>query len=126
LDRRSFVAAVPGDFRFGPGQLSYRARGDAASGERPDENSVIESKAKRKFWLVVQDCLHLVHGLPQKDALKLSADLRERIESAPPGISSDVFYHAEPFDVANDIVGKQLDQRDYQGAYDKILDKHGW
>jgi hypothetical protein len=87
---------------------------------------MIDTTTKDAFWLVVQDCLSRFHGVPPNGARKLSADLRERIEHPPTGMSSDIFYHAEPFDVANDIVGKPLDLGDYQGVYDEIVSKHGW
>ena len=52
--------------------------------------------------------------------------MRRRIEQAPPGRSGDLVYHAEPFDVANDIMQKDLDVSNYQAKYDGILARHNW
>ncbi len=88
----------------------------------------IGKKAKDAFWNVVEDCLVEVHGLPRQDAHQRSMDLRTRIESPLPGIgiSSEIFYHADPFDVACDIVGNQLDILQYFPQYDPILERHNW
>jgi hypothetical protein len=87
---------------------------------------VIDIKAKDTFWAVVEECLTAIHGLAKPEAHRRSLDLRTRIESAPSGMSSDIFYHAEPFDVACDIAGKQLDLSQYRGQYDPILQQHNW
>ena len=64
---------------------------------------MIEIKAKDTFWEVVEECLTTIHGHAKLVAHGRSLDLRTRIESAPLGMSSNIFYHAEPFDVACDI-----------------------
>ena len=87
---------------------------------------MIDAKAKDTFWEVVEGCLIDIHGLSQHEAHRRSIDLRTRIESAPVGISSDIFYHAEPFDVACDIVGRQLDLSQYRRQYEPILHRHNW
>ncbi len=87
---------------------------------------MIDPKAKDAFWEVVEDCLVEIHGLSKPDAHKRSMDLRTRIESPPTGMSSDIFYHDEPFDVACDIVGRQLDLSQYRPQYDPILNRHNW
>ena len=87
---------------------------------------MIDSKAKDTFWDVVEDCLIEFHGLSRVDAHKGSMNLRGRIESPPSGMSSGIFYHAEPFDVACDIVGKSLDLAEYRRKYDPILTRHNW
>jgi hypothetical protein len=87
---------------------------------------MIDPKAKNTFWDVVEECLIEIHGLPRPDAHQRSMDLRSRIESPPSGMSSDIFYHAEPFDVACDIVGKPLDLAEYRRQYNPILSHHNW
>ena len=82
--------------------------------------------ARDTFWQVVEDCLTDIHGLPPSEARRRSHDLRAEIESPPPGLSSDIFYHAEPFDVACDLAGNQLDVLQYRDRYDLILDRHHW
>ena len=87
---------------------------------------MIALKAKDAFWDVVEESLVEIHGLAKPDAHKRSMDLRTRIESPPTGMSSDIFYHAEPFDVACDIAGRQLDLSQYRLQYDLILNRHNW
>jgi hypothetical protein len=87
---------------------------------------VIDTKAKDTFWEVVEECLITIHGLAKLEAHRRSLDLRIRIEGTPSGMSSDVFYHAEPFDVACDIAGKQLNLSQYRRQYDSILQQYNW
>ena len=87
---------------------------------------MIDSKTKDVFWEIINECLVEIHGLSQREAHKRSLDLRTRIESSQAGISSDIFYHAEPFDVACDIAGKQLDLSQYRPQYEPILNRHNW
>jgi hypothetical protein len=87
---------------------------------------MIDPPAKDAFWDVVEECLIEIHGLSQSEAHRRSADLRTRIESPPSGMSSDIFYHAEPFDVACDIVGKPLDLSQYRPQYEPILSRNNW
>ncbi len=81
---------------------------------------------KDAFWEVVEDCLTDIHGLSRSEARRRSHVLRAEIESPPPGLSSDIFYHAEPFDVACDLAGNRLDIWQYRGQYDLILNRHHW
>ena len=87
---------------------------------------MIDPQAKDAFWHVVEVCLIEIHGLSQSDAHGRSMALRARIESPPSGMSSDIFYHAEPFDVACDIAGSQLDLSQYRQQYEPILSRNNW
>jgi hypothetical protein len=87
---------------------------------------VIDIKAKDTFWKIVEECLITIHGLTKPEAYRKSLDLRTRIEAAPAGMSSDIFYHAEPFDVACDIAGNQLDASQYHQQCEPILHRHHW
>lgn len=82
--------------------------------------------AKDAFWAAVEDCLVELHALPRLRARALSDDLRRQIEMPPVGMSSDIFYHAEPFDVACDIAGQSLDLTNVRSQYDAILTTHNW
>jgi hypothetical protein len=87
---------------------------------------MIDQKAKDAFGDVVEDCLVEIHGIPRPAAQKRSLDLRARIESPPSGMSSEIFYHTEPFDVACDIAGKPLDLSQYRPQYEPIASRHNW
>lgn len=87
---------------------------------------MINSKSKDAFWDVVEDCLVEIHGLSKLRAHQRSQDLRTGIETPPAGMSSEIFYHAEPFDVACDIADIQLDLSQHRSQYDHILNRHNW
>jgi len=88
--------------------------------------SAIPEKAKDAFWAVVEDCLVEIFGLKKQDAHQKSIGLRTRVEVPQPGIFNEIFYHAEPFYVACDIAGKELDVSSYQSQYDNLLSRHNW
>jgi hypothetical protein len=83
-------------------------------------------QAKDAFWGAVRDCLIDFHGVPPVDADVLCTDLRRKVESPPTGMSADVIYHDEPFDVACDLANRPLSLSHHQAAYDQILAKHNW
>lgn len=87
---------------------------------------MIDTKAKETFWQVVEECLIEIHGLSKPEAHRRSRDLYTRIEATPAGMSSDIFYHAEPFDVACDMAGRQLALSQYRRQYDPIVQRHNW
>ena len=87
---------------------------------------MIRTKTKDCFWNVVEECLKIFHGIGKEDAREKVSALREKIESPAAGMSSDIFYHSEPFDVACDLAEKRLDLSDLRERYNAILDKYNW
>lgn len=87
---------------------------------------MIDAKAIECFWQVVKACLMEFHSLSEPEAVEKSTALRRRIESAPTGMSSDIFYHAEPFYVACDIVEKDLDLSEHWERYSAMLAVQRW
>jgi hypothetical protein len=87
---------------------------------------MIDKKAKDTFWGVVEDCLVEFHKLSKHDARQESLYLRTQIKSPPPGLSSEIFYHNDPFYVACDMMGNQFDLSQYYPKYDTILNQHNW
>ena len=92
-----------------------------------------KSQIKRKtrtdrdeFWRIVAECLVKFHRVPHRTARSRTHRLRERIESAPRGISTTIFYHSEPFDVACDLAEKELDFIRFRERYECLLKQHGW
>ena len=67
---------------------------------------------KKDYWLVVRECLIVFHGVSKNEAKRMAVSHRREIESAEPEIKIDVFYHNEPFDVACDIKGHQIDMNE--------------
>ena len=87
---------------------------------------MIDRRAKDSFWAVVSDCLVEVDGLPRAKAETRSNELRKRVERPSRDDSADIFYHAEPFDVAQDIAGEERDHSKYRTQYEEILARHNW
>lgn len=76
------------------------------------------------FWRVVEDCLIQFHRFPARIAIQATDDLRTRLRSAPAGLRSDVVYHAEPFDVACDIAGREVAGYGIASDYERIVALH--
>ncbi len=82
--------------------------------------------AKEAFWSVVKDCLVQFHDLEIHAAEKKARTLRQKVEGTAEDHYLDIFYHAEPFDVACDIAEHQLDLSEYYPKYKKLLVKYNW
>jgi hypothetical protein len=87
---------------------------------------MIQSQSKDAFWGVVRDCLTTFHQKDPMDADKLCVDLRLQVESPPAGMSDEMIYHDEPFDVACDLANNPLELAIYRAPYDAILARHNW
>jgi hypothetical protein len=92
----------------------------------PPPHANIDARARDAFWGAVVDCLEQFHGKSKPDAQALANDLRARVERPPPGIDGDLIYHAEPFDVACNLAGVELDPDSYRRPYELILRRHNW
>jgi hypothetical protein len=87
------------------------------------------AEMQESFWSAVRGCLVSFHGLSDIEAVRSVAEFRSRLEEAPPGVPLDMIYHAEPFDVACDLAGRQLDWAEVRSEYLDLLDrtaKHAW
>src|SRR5438105_14228141 len=88
---------------------------------------------KDDYWGVVQDCLTDLFQVPPADAVALCNDRRAEVEFAPKGVRSNVFYHREPFDVAEGLAARRgvrptapaLSDPAVNQGYLKILARHG-
>lgn len=87
---------------------------------------MIDATARAKFWHVVEDCLIKLFSQSPEKARQLWVELSRQIESPPDGLPSEMFYHAEPYDVACDLAGQVPEwDRDRQ-AYELIVQTHKW
>lgn len=81
---------------------------------------------KEAYWAIVTDCLERFHNFSRWEALSASRELRDVIESPryedapPPGYSSELFYHGEPFYVACDLARRELDLDEYRAEYNRL------
>jgi hypothetical protein len=73
------------------------------------------------FWNIIEHCLVKFHGKKSRWAHAAAIELREKIESTPLGMPDDIFYHAEPFDIACDIAGEHLDITRFWKEYDAMF-----
>ena len=91
---------------------------------------MIDLQAKDEFWSVVEECLQEFHHLSPLDAVQKTRELRRKLKSPPPGLpavlAGEIIYHDEPFDVACDLAGQQLDLAQFRSQYDAILSRHNW
>ncbi len=79
--------------------------------------------ADAKYWCVVEECLVQLHGLSREDAETRWQDYRRRLEENPlPGLADSV-YHDEPLYVANDLAGRDLDDRAVDATYRAIQER---
>ena len=60
-----------------------------------------------KFWLIVRDCMCVVHGMYPSEANGRVCDLCERLRL------NSVVYDRTPFEVACSLAGSDADVRDH-------------
>jgi hypothetical protein len=93
----------------------------------PSQTFMLPKRSRDAFWGVVKNCLREFHNQDEVAANDLAERLRRKIENPPRGLSSDIFYHAEPFDVANDLAGgNPVELAQVRAQYEKILERHDW
>lgn len=79
------------------------------------------------FWEVVKDCLQEIYAVQAEEAAARSLAVRTKMQKSLPRKGQELFYHAEPLDVAADLActGKHLTKADMK-KYDAILARHKW
>lgn len=77
--------------------------------------------ARQEFWDVVRRCIREFHANRSTSALSKATRLRKKVESMP-AQDRELFFHAEPFDVACRLAGRSLRVEDYLAPYLKIRD----
>jgi hypothetical protein len=85
---------------------------------------MIPARVKDAFWGTVRDCLIRLHGLTPGAAQELCAQYRREVESRPRGLAQNIFYHNEPFDVACDLSGRELDFAAHREEYERIAEEN--
>lgn len=93
----------------------------------PPHAFMLPTRSRDDFWGVVKDCLREFHNRSDSAADQMVEQLRRKIEAPPRGLSSDIFYHTEPFDAANDLAGGQpVELERVRTQYARILERHQW
>jgi len=80
--------------------------------------------AQVEFWSVVRRCIREFHARRSTSALSKATRLRKKIEGLP-FEEKELFFHAEPFDVACRLAGHSLRVEDYLARYLEIRDGEG-
>ena len=86
------------------------------------KSAVIPVDARQDYWRVVRSCIRVFHPKQSANALKKAARLRRTVEKLPIR-EMELFFHAEPFDVACDLAGHELKVEQYLNRYLRIRDK---
>jgi hypothetical protein len=82
---------------------------------------------KHAFWAIVTDCLQEFHHFERDEAVLRVAGYRESIENPPleqlppAGYDADLIFHEEPFYLASDLAGEELELSEYRNDYERIV-----
>jgi hypothetical protein len=95
--------------------------------ERPTVKAIgmIPPHTSDGYWQAVHVCLTRIHRLRPAPARDRITALRTRLDRAPAEIDRDLFYHAEPFDVAQSLSDQPVDRQEVDALYREIMrDSH--
>lgn len=85
-------------------------------------SKVIPADEQAHYWSVVQTCLTEFHRLDPTTAASRIHTMREDVESMPRR-QAELFFHAEPFDVACRIAEREIDLTPFLARYLEIRDR---
>ncbi len=83
---------------------------------------VVSDNPEKEFWIVVEQCLHAFHAMKPVAIRTKTKTLRDTIERMTSS-ECELFYHSEPFDVACELAGNQLNIDEYLDRYIHIRDE---
>jgi hypothetical protein len=86
------------------------------------KSAVIPVDAQQDYWRVVRSCIRAFHPEQSANALRKATRLRRTVENLPRR-ELELFFHAEPFDVACDLAGHRLEVSEHLNRYLKIRDR---
>jgi hypothetical protein len=84
-------------------------------------SDVIPKDEQDNFWNVVRQCIRRFHACCASSTLAAATRLRKKVNGMPVE-QLELFYHAEPFDVACNLAANPLDVKDYLDEYLAIRD----
>ena len=87
------------------------------------KSNVIPKDEQDHFWSVVRQCIRKFHARCASTTLAEATRLKKKV-SGMPLEQMDLFYHAEPFDVACNLADNALDVKDHLDEYLEIRDIH--
>ena len=84
-------------------------------------SKVIPKDEQDHFWRVVRECIRKFHSGCASSALAAATRLRKKVNGMPVE-QMELFYHAEPFDVACNLADNPLNVKDRLDEYLEIRD----
>jgi hypothetical protein len=84
-------------------------------------SAVIPKDEQDHFWSVVRQCIQRFHACCARSTLAAATRLRKKVNGMEVE-KMELFYHAEPFDVACNLANKALDVKNYLDEYLEIRD----
>lgn len=82
-------------------------------------SNVIPKGEQDHFWNVVRQCIRRFHACCASSTLATATRLRKKVNRMPLE-QMELFYHAEPFDVACNLADNPLDVKDHLDEYLEI------
>jgi hypothetical protein len=84
-------------------------------------SDVIPKDEQDYFWGVVRHCIRRFHARCASRTLAKASRLRRKVNRMP-AEQMELFYHAEPFDVACNLADNPLDVKNHLDEYLTIRD----
>lgn len=84
-------------------------------------SNVIPKDEQDHFWSVVRKCIRAFHPGCASATLTEATRLRKSVDGMPLE-QMELFYHAEPFDVACNLAHQPLDVEDHLDEYLRLRD----
>ena len=82
-------------------------------------SDVIPKEEQDHFWSVVRQCIRRFHAGCSSTTLTKATHLRKKVNGMRVE-QMELFYHAEPFDVACDLADHPLDVKDHLDEYIRV------
>ncbi len=79
-------------------------------------------RAGDDFWHVIERCLIEFHSWEPDSARKRVEQFRSAIAEIRRDDEDDLILHAEPFEIAGDMAGRDLDLAEHRERYEAIVD----
>jgi len=84
-------------------------------------SEVIPKDEQDRFWSIVRQCIRKFHACHVSKTLAEATRLRKKVNGMPVE-QMELFYHAEPFDVACNLADNVLEVKDHLEEYLEIRD----
>jgi hypothetical protein len=84
-------------------------------------SDIIAKEEQDHFWSVVRQCIRRFHAQCSSSTLTKATRLRKKVNGMRVE-QMELFYHAEPFDVACNLARNPLDVKDHLDEYLEIRD----